>query len=72
MRGGGTLDQGGGSGNTGLEITGTSRVDKAQGWTSVSKERVESEKGASGSSEQHPLCRDNHKKETYKEAEGVG
>lgn len=28
VRGGGALDQGGGSGNIGLEITGTSRVDK--------------------------------------------
>lgn len=72
MRGGGALDQGGGSGNIGLEITGTSRVGKAQGWVSVPKERVESEKGTSGSSEQHPLHRDNQRKDAYKEAGGVG
>lgn len=49
----------------GLEITGISMVDKAQGW-------MESEKGDSGSSKQYPLCKDNQKKDTYKEAEGVG
>lgn len=68
VRGGGALDQGGGSGNIGLEIPGTSMVDIAQGCVSMPKERRE-RRGASGSSEQHPFCRDGHMKDACKEAE---
>lgn len=44
VRGGGALDQGGGSGNIGLEIPGTSMVDIAQA-ASVCPRREEREGG---------------------------